>query len=56
MKGTKENSGMATTQVSKLAVLLKGFGTSIFSSCGIPLRQAGHSNLKFLMVVFFKFN
>lgn len=52
MQGTEENSGMAITQVTKVAdfgllVFLKGFGTSIFSTCRIPLSQAGHSNLKF---------
>lgn len=62
MQGMKENCGMTTNQVTKLAdsgllVFLKGFGTSIFSTCRIPLRQAGHSNLKFvvfLFVCFFK--
>lgn len=50
-QGVKENTDMATTQAAKpagsgLLVFLKGF--AIFSTCRIPLRQEGRTNLKFL--------
>lgn len=57
-RGHAKQATLATARVTKhtdsgLLVFLKGFGTSILSTCRTPLRQADHSNLKLLDLIFF---